>query len=72
MEQVKKRSSGLNVHKIALLGVLTAGAVVIAILESFIPSIGIPGVKLGLANIVILVVLYELGIWEAVMVNLIG
>ena len=71
METVKKRSSGFNVHKIALLGVLTAGAVVIAILESFIPSIGIPGVKLGLANIVILVVLYELGIWEAVMVNLI-
>lgn len=59
-----------NVHKIALLGVLTAGTIVIAILESFIPSIGIPGVKLGLANIMILVILYELGIWEAVVVNL--
>ena len=54
----------------ALLGVLTAGAIVIAILESFIPSIGIPGVKLGLANIVILVILYELGIVEAIIVNL--
>ena len=54
----------------ALLGVLTAGAIVIAILESFIPSIGIPGVKLGLANIVILIILYELGIIEAVIVNL--
>ena len=54
----------------ALLGVLTAGAIVIAILESFIPSIGIPGVKLGLANIVILIILYELGIVEAVIVNL--
>ena len=54
----------------ALLGVLTAGAIVIAILESFIPSIGIPGVKLGLANIVILVILYELGIIEAIIVNL--
>ena len=71
MEEEKKRSSGFNVHKIALLGVLTAGAVVIAILESFIPSIGIPGIKLGLANIVILVVLYELGILDAIMVNLI-
>ena len=67
----KKRPSRFNVHKIALLGVLTAGAVVIAILESFIPSIGIPGIKLGLANIVILVVLYELGILDAIMVNLI-
>ena len=54
----------------ALLGVLTAGAIVIAILESFIPSIGIPGVKLGLANIVILIILYELGIVEAIIVNL--
>lgn len=54
----------------ALLGVLTAAAIVIAILESFIPSVGIPGVKMGLANIVILIILYELGIWEAIVVNL--
>ena len=54
----------------ALLGVLTAAAIVIAILESFIPSVGIPGVKMGLANIVILIILYELGIWEAGVVNL--
>ena len=60
----------MRVQKMALLGVLTAGAIVIAILESFIPSIGIPGVKLGLANIVILVILYELGIVEAIIVNL--
>ena len=60
----------MKVQKMALLGVLTAGAIVIAILESFIPSIGIPGVKLGLANIVILVILYELGILEAVIVNI--
>ena len=60
----------MKVQKMALLGVLTAGAIVIAILESFIPSVGIPGVKLGLANIVILIILYELGILEAVVVNL--
>ena len=60
----------MKVQKMALLGVLTAGAIVIAILESFIPNIGIPGVKLGLANIVILVTLYELGIWEAASINL--
>ena len=59
----------MKVQKMALLGVLTAGAIVIAILESFIPSIGIPGVKLGLANIFILVILYELGILEAIIVN---
>ena len=60
----------MKVQKMALLGVLTAGAIVIAILESFIPSVGIPGVKLGLANIVILIILYELGILEAIIVNL--
>ena len=59
----------MKVQKMALLGILTAAAIVIAILESFIPSVGIPGVKLGLANIVILIILYELGIVEAVVVN---
>ena len=52
------------------MGILTAGAIVISIAESFIPSIGIPGIKLGLANIVILITLYELGWWEAAVVNI--
>ena len=60
----------MNVRKITLLGVLTAGAIIIAILESFIPSVGIPGIKLGLANIVILVILYEIGFVEAIVVDL--
>ena len=60
----------MKTHKIALLGVLTAAAIVISIIESFIPSIGIPGVKLGLANIVILIILYELGVVDAIAVNL--
>ena len=61
----------MKVHKIALLGVLTAATIVIAIAESYIPSIGIPGIKLGLANIMILITLYELGILEATGINLI-
>ena len=65
------KDSKFNVHKMALLGILTAGAIVIGILESLIPSIGIPGVKLGLSNIVILIVLYELGIWESAFVSLV-
>ena len=60
----------MNVRKIALLGILTAATIIIAVIESFIPSIGIPGVKLGLANIMILVILYELGIVDAIIVNL--
>ena len=60
----------MKTQKITLLGVLTAGAIIIGIIESFIPSIGIPGVKLGLANIIILVILYEIGVWEAIAVDL--
>ena len=60
----------MNVRKMALMGVLIASAIVVAIAESFIPSVGIPGVKLGLANIIILVTLYELGILEAIVVNI--
>lgn len=59
----------MNIHKITLVGVLIASAVVIGYLESLIPSVGIPGIKLGLANIVILITLYELGIKEAILVN---
>ena len=59
----------MNIHKITLVGVLIAGAVVIGYLDSLIPSVGIPGIKLGLANIVILITLYELGIKEAIFVN---
>ena len=60
----------MNVRKIALLGILTAATIIIAVIESFIPSIGIPGVKFGLANIMILIILYELGIIDALIVNL--
>ena len=60
----------MNTRKTALIGVLIAATVIIAIVESFIPSVGIPGIKLGLANIMILVTLYELGIKEAIIVNL--
>ena len=60
----------MTVRKIALVGILSSIAIVLSIAESFIPSIGIPGVKIGLANIVILIVLYEIGIKEAIFVNI--
>ena len=59
-----------NSHKITLLAVLIAGAIILSIVEGFIPSFGIPGIKLGLANILILVTMYELGPKEALVVNL--
>ncbi len=48
--------------KTALLGVLTAVAFILNYLESLLPSfIPVPGVKIGLANIAVLVALYVLG-----------
>ena len=52
------------------LSLLLAIAIVLNYLESFIPSIGIPGVKLGLANIVILICLYKYKTYEALIVDL--
>ena len=45
--------------KIAYCGMLTALAMIFSYVESLIPlSIGIPGIKLGLANLVVLSALY--------------
>ena len=60
----------LNTHKVALMGVLTAATIVIAIIESYIPNVGIPGVKFGLANIMILVTLFELGVGESIFISI--
>ena len=60
----------MTTRKMVLIAILAAMAIVLSIAESFIPSIGIPGIKLGLANIVILIVLYEIGIVEAIAINL--
>lgn len=56
--------------KIVYTSLLTAIAIVLSIVESFIPSIGIPGLKLGLANIIILIVLYAFSYKYALYVNL--
>ena len=52
------------------MGVFLALALVVAYVESLIPiSFGIPGVKIGLTNIVILLVLYCLGTKEAFIIS---
>ena len=47
--------------KTALLGMLVALAFVLSYIETLIPiNLGIPGAKLGLANLVVMVALYTL------------
>lgn len=61
----------MKTRDIAHTAVLTAIAIILGIVESFIPSIGIPGVKLGLANIAIMITLYGYGWYYALIVNLV-
>ena len=60
----------ISMKKTVTLGMLTAIAMVFGYVESIIPlPVGIPGIKLGLANIIILFVIYRYGIREASLVS---
>ena len=45
-------------------------AMILSYVESLLPSLGIPGVKMGLANIVVVFALYKLGRAEAAGISL--
>ena len=56
--------------KTALLGMLVALAFVLSYIETLIPvNLGIPGAKLGLANLVTIIALIRLGIGYAVIIS---
>ncbi len=57
-------------NNMVMCGILTALAMIFSYVESIIPiPIPIPGVKLGVANIAIVAVLYAIGSAQAVVVN---
>ena len=56
-------------RKITMIGVFTAMAIVIGMVESMLPDLFVPGMKLGLANVIILIMLYEFSWSEALMVD---
>lgn len=57
--------------KTAYLGVMLALALICSYVEVLIPiPIGIPGIKLGLANIVIVFAMYSIGIKEALVLSI--
>lgn len=59
----------MKTKRIALLGLLTAIALTIFMIEAQIPAvIPIPGVKLGLSNIVTVFAVFTLGPWDGVAV----
>lgn len=55
----------MGTKKIAQIGMLVAVAFVLSYIESLLPiSLGVPGIKLGLSNIVVLLCLYECSVKE--------
>lgn len=58
-------------RRVAFLGMVLALALILAYVETFLPlPIAVPGIKLGLANCVILFVLYLTGIKEAALISI--
>lgn len=60
----------MDIQKCARLSMLTAIAIILNIVESFIPFFYIPGIKIGLANVIIVSVLYLYGVKEAFYVSI--
>ncbi len=61
----------MNNKKIAYLGLLIALAFVLSYIEFLLPlNIGVPGAKIGLANLTVMVCLYSLGEKEACALSL--
>lgn len=64
------RESSTYIHKIATVGMLTALAMVMGFIETLIPiNLGIPGMKLGLANLIVIIALYLFDIKTAIVVS---
>ena len=58
--------------KVAYFGVFTALALIFSYVESIIPiNFGIPGVKLGLANLIVVIALYRMSIRETYILSVV-
>ena len=57
--------------RLLLLAMLTAVAMILSYVESLLPSVGIPGVKMGLANIAVIFALFRFGWKEAAALSLV-
>lgn len=59
-------------NKVAYMGLLLAFSLILSYIEVLIPfQPGIPGIKLGLANLAVLLCLYLIGIREAILLTLV-
>lgn len=59
-------------NRVAYFGVFTALALIFSYIETLIPiSFGIPGVKLGLANLIIVIALYKITLKEVYVLSVV-
>ena len=62
----------MKTRKLTLYALLTALALILSYLESLVPlSFAVPGIKLGLPNVVIVFALYKMGFKPAVCISLV-
>lgn len=62
----------MNYKKVPMLGMFIALALIMSYIESILPlHLGIPGAKIGLANIVIIIVLYKAGATQAWVISIV-
>jgi heptaprenyl diphosphate synthase len=62
------RQKKRDAKRVALLGLLFALAIVLSLVESMLPVPGLPGVRLGLSNIVVMFALLNLRKWDALFI----
>ena len=59
-------------NRVAYFGVFTALALIFSYIETLVPiSFGIPGVKLGLANLIIVIALYKIPLKEVYVLSIV-
>lgn len=68
--QSNKKSTD-NIKYISMVALFTAFAVILSYVETFIPIIPIQGVKLGLANFAVVLVMYLMGYRAAITLNIV-
>ena len=67
------RNTKQQIRKLTLLSVLTAAALILSYAESVLPPLfpSVPGIKVGLPNIVIIFVLFRMDVRSAISVSLV-
>lgn len=62
----------MNTKKLTTLSLLCALALVLSYVESLLPPLtAVPGIKIGLGNIAVVLTLYGVGVWPALVLSLV-